>query len=450
MEKILKKYFSNFLYFYSHLGHRIFISFSLSMFVAIMDGLGLAMFLPLLEMVDGGQSSAEGLGKLSFLVSWIETFGLKIELSSVLFVMLLFFILKGVFKFIESYYKVLLQRYFIKRIRFSQLNLLANLDYKTFVQSDSGKIQNSVSGEVNKVLAAYNSYFYILQGAVMITVYMALAFTVNAQFTFLVIIGGSLTNLIYTRIFRKTKAISIRLTQSNHDFQGFLIQKVAHFKYLKATGTIKKYSAKLKSKVLEIEIYLMQIGLLNSFINAVREPLVIVVVVGVILIEVNWLGGSLGLILLSLIFFYRALTYLMNIQNYWNAFLENYGSLSNMRDFLEALSQGQDQNGTVQFEGFKEKLSLSNLSFSYGNKGVLHDINLKIFKNETIALIGESGSGKTSLMNILTGLVYPNQGDFCVDGISLQDLDRESFQNRIGYVTQEAVIFDDNIFNNVT
>lgn len=450
MQIFKTNFFKNFIYFYSYLGSKIFVSFALSFAVAIMDGLGLAMFLPLLEMVDGGESSAEGLGKLSFLVRWIKAFGFQMDLLSILGAMLVFFILKGFFKFVEGYYKILLQRYFIKKIRFSQLNLLTNMDYKAFVQSDSGEIQNTISGEVNKVLAAYNSYFFSLQGGVMIIVYMILAFTVNAQFTILVIIGGGITNLIYINIFKKTKAISIELTKSNHDFQGFLIQKVALFKYLKATGTIKKYSAKLQSKVIEIEVYLRQIGLLNSFINAIREPLVIVVVVGVILIEVKWLGGSLGLILLSLIFFYRALTYLMNLQNYWNAYLANYGSLSNMKDFLENLSQGQDGNGNFQFEGFKNKIVLSNVYFSYGDREVLQNINLEISKNETIALVGESGAGKTSLVNILTRLVSPNRGEISVDRISLQNLDKDSFQSRIGYVTQEAVIFDDTIFNNVS
>ncbi|WP_439481061.1 ABC transporter ATP-binding protein [Cyclobacterium plantarum] len=447
---MLKKYFIDFRYFFSFLGYRIFISFALSIGVAIMDGLGLAMFLPLLEVVDGELGTSKGLGKLGFLVDWLNKIGLSLDLKTVLSVMLLFFILKGVFKFLEGYYKVLLQRHFIRTLRFSQLELLANLDYKSFVQSDSGKIQNTVSGEVGRVLAAYNAYFFSTQGAVMILVYMALAFTVNAQFTILVIIGGGLSNLIYSRIFNLTKSISSKLTNSNHEFQGLVIQKVALFKYLKATGTIKAYSGKLREKVLEIEGFLSQMGLLNAGINAIREPLVIFVVVLVIFVEVNWMGGRLGLILLSLIFFYRSLTYLMNMQNYWNTYLGNHGSLTNMKKFLEELSIGQEQNGTIQFDRFKNKLCISDVSFAYDKTSILKNINLIISKNETIAFVGESGSGKTTLMNIISGLVYPNNGIVTVDGVLLQHLNKESFQKRLGYITQDPVIFDDSIFNNVT
>ncbi len=447
---MIQKYFKHFSYFYSYLGHRIFISFALSFGVALLDGLGLAMFLPLLESIGGERQSSESLGKLSFLLDGLESLNFPLTVTSILLVMLLFFLLKGVMKFIEGFYKVILQRYFIQKIRFSQIDLLTEYNYKSFVMADSGRIQNTVSGEVNKVLGAYNGYFYAMQGAIMVMVYTGLAFTVNPQFTLLVILGGSLSNFLYSWIFKKTKSISRKLTNSNHEFQGLLIQKVAFFKYLKATGQLKKFNFKLKDKITEIETYFKKIGLLNAFINGVREPIVILVVVAVILLEVNVFGRSLNLILLSLLFFYRALTYLMNLQNYWNAFLANHGSLENMQEFLAELTEGKEQNGKEVFKGFINEIQLEGVGFQYKEAVVLNDISFTIKKNQTIALVGESGSGKTTLMNILSGLVLPDQGVFKIDGKSITDMDRISYQKKIGYITQDPVIFDDTVFNNVT
>lgn len=447
---MIQKYFKHFSYFYSILGYRILISFSLSFGVALLDGLGLAMFLPLLEMMGDDAGTGESLGKLSFILDALAMLNIPMTLTSILLLMLAFFILKGIIKFIEGYYKVVLQRFFIQKIRFSQIDLLSSYNYKSFVMADSGKIQNTVSGEVNKVLGAYNSYFFTIQGGIMVMVYMGLALIVNPQFALLVIIGGGLSNFIYTWIFKKTKAISRKITNSNHDFQGLLIQKVAFFKYLKATGYIGDFRDKLKSKVIEIEVYLKRIGLLNAFINAIREPLVILVVVGVILLEVKLLDGSLNLILLSLLFFYRALTYLMNLQNYWNAFLANHGSLENMQEFLEDLKEGEDREGELLFSNFKDDIQVETLSFSYGKKRIINEVSFSIQKNQTIALVGESGSGKTTLMNLLTGLVLPDHGDVKIDGVSIKDLNRKSLQRSIGYITQDPVIFDDTIFNNIT
>src|SRR5690606_8353230 len=160
------------------------------------------MFLPLLQMIDGGEGNGDGLGKLDFLVDGMESLGIPLTISAVLLVMIGFFLMKGLFRFLEGYYKIYLQRYFIKKLRFANVELLSNYSYKSFVMADSGKIQNTISGEVDRVLGAYNAYFNAVQGACMVFVYMLLALSVNAQFTLLVVGGGALTNFIYSGIYK--------------------------------------------------------------------------------------------------------------------------------------------------------------------------------------------------------------------------------------------------------
>src|SRR5690606_36154027 len=111
------------------------------MVVGVLDGLGLAMFLPLLQMIDGGEGNGKGLGKLDFLVNGMEQLGIPLTISAVRLVMVGFFVMKGVVKFMEGYYKIFLQRFFIKKLRFANVDLLVNYSYKTFVMADSGKIQ---------------------------------------------------------------------------------------------------------------------------------------------------------------------------------------------------------------------------------------------------------------------------------------------------------------------
>src|SRR5690606_2658435 len=93
---------------------------------------------------------------------------------------------------------------------------------------------------------------------------------------------------------------------------------------------------------------------------------------------------------------------------------------------------------------------VQHLNFSYGEQTILKGVNLTIQKNQTVAFVGESGSGKTTLVNVLAGLLPPDSGDFKVDGLSSKELDVASYQQRIGYITQEPVIFNDSIYNNVT
>ncbi len=450
LKKFIKKYFYYFTYFYRHLRYRLFVAFGLSMLVAFFDGLGLTLFLPLLQTLDGGHSSGEGLGQLAFVVDGLEAMGISLNVVSILLVMLIFFGIKGVIKFIEGAYRTFLRRYFIKRLRYMTVESLGNFSYKSFVLSDSGRIQNTVSGEMDRVVNGFLNYLNFLQAIAMVGIYVLLALSVNVQFTVLVVVGGLLTNFIYSGLFSKTKQQSRLLTGSNHAFQGLLIQKVAFFKYLLATGSMEKFSRRLKELIDKIENSHRKIGLIGSFISAVREPLIIFIVVGVILIEIQFLGGSLGAIILSLMFFYRALTFLMSGQTFWNTLMNYHGSMDNLTEFLLELNKGRDRQGQVPFRGFEDKMEFKQLSFGYWDKPILKEISFELTKNTTLALVGESGSGKTSLMNLMAGLALPNAGELLVDGKPMSKLDRVSFQRRIGYITQEPVIFDDTIFNNVT
>ena len=450
---MLKKYFQHFSYFYSYLGYRIFISLGLSLLVGVLDGFGLAMFLPLLQMVEDSSQAAGGeqMGNMAFLVEGLQALGLTLNLRTVLLMILVFFSLKGVAKFIAEFYNVVLRQRFFKKIRLINIDLLTNYRYDAFVKSDSGRIQNTLSGEVGRVFRAYRTYFKALQDLVLVLVYVYMAFLANPQFAVLVAAGGLITNVVFVRIYRITKQQSRSLTRQNHAFQGLLIQQVAFFKYLKATGFIYHFASRLKNAVVDIEAAQRRIGVLASALMALREPLTMLVIVSVILVQIQFFGGSLGPLILSLLFFYRSLTSLMSVQNQWNAFLAVSGSLENMRAFTTELEKVQERPGITKVDAFRKKLEVRNLDFAYGEEKVLRQVSLTISKNETIALVGESGSGKTTLMNILCGLLPPEKpGTYFIDGTDAQQVNMASFQQRIGYITQEPVIFDDSIYNNVT
>ena len=414
--------------------------------------MGLAMFLPLLEMVadQNADATAEQMGNLSFVLHFVEWLGYGLNLTVVLLTMFLFFTLKGVFVWIEQYLGIMFRQFFIRKIRIEVIQFLDQYRFSEFVMADAGRIQNTMTGEVARVVGAYRTYSIMMQKLVLLCTYTFLAFLSNPRFAVMVAIGGLITNLLFRLMYKKTKILSRKLVNYNHGFQGLLIQQVTFFKYLKATGLISNYSENLKRKVVEIEQTQRGIGVLNSLMLGVREPLMIGIVVSVILIQVNWMGDSLGLIILSILFFYRALTAITQLQTQYNRFLEFSGSLYNFRVFANELKVGREKTGGWKFSNFKENIRLENVSFAYQGKKILTNISLQLNRHETVALVGESGSGKTTLMNILSGLLPPEEGLLTIDGVDCQELDLPTYQRHIGYITQEPVIFDDSIYNNVT
>ncbi|MEQ9168758.1 MAG: ABC transporter ATP-binding protein, partial [Fulvivirga sp.] len=452
IKSFIKKYFNYFSYFYSHLGYRVFVSLSLSLFVGALDGLGLAMFLPLLQMVDGepSASSSKEMGSLSFLLEGLAYFNIPLTLVTILLIILFFFSCKGIMKFLEGYFRVVYQQYFIKNIRLKNADLLAAYSYNAFSAADSGRIQNTFSGEVQRVNNAYKNYFMAVQAMVLVVVYLTLAFLSNPQFALIVIVGGVLTNFIFRNLYKLTKQRSKEITAQMHSFQGLLIQKVSNFKYLKATGFIFKYAKKLKERIEEIEYSQRKIGLLAALLQGIREPMTILIVISAIFIQVIYLEKPLGLIILSLLFLYRSLSSLMTIQNYWNNFLGLSGSLENMTEFTNELRTNEDIFKGENYRSLEKSVKIDNVDVSINERDILKQISFDIERNKTLAIVGESGSGKTTLINVLVGLIKPTRGNVYIDSKPLCDIDLRSFQSKIGYITQEAVIFSDSIFNNVT
>lgn len=453
LKNTLQKLLPHLAYFYRHLRYRMIVLLVTSIFVGLLDGLGLTMFLPLLELIADSEATAssEKLGNLAFLLDGLAWLGLELNLTVVLLTMLLFFAFKGLATFFERYMRVVYQQYFMAKIRLDNIQALANYSYNAFVSADAGAIQNTMSGEVERVMQAFRTYSTILQQLVMILTYTVLAFVASPGFAILIVIGGVLSNFLFSTLYRKTKVLSSELVQRNHSFQGLVIQTVAFFKYLKATSAIAPYTDFLRNKVLAIESTNRKMGVLNSVMLGLREPLMIGIVVGVIFIQIHVIGGALATVILSLLFFYRGLTSLTALQTSYNQFLGFSGSLNNMSQFIANLKNHPTITGKTAFNGFKNYIDLRDINFGYiANQPILNNVNLSIAKNEVVAFVGESGSGKTTLLNIIAGLITPTSGNYSIDGLSVSNLNIQTVQQRIGYITQDPVIFDDTVFNNVT
>ena len=450
-KKFVKKYFTGLSYFYSFLGYRILVIVFLSVIVGLLDGLGLSMFLPLLQLVsESATIDPDSLGRLRFLVDFFEVADIPLNLISILCLMLVFFFGKGLMLYFSGIYKVNVQQWFIKKLRISLVKGLNRLSYKFFVNTDFGRIQNTLTGEINKVSGAYTEYFTSFQYGILVFIYMVFAFFIDAQFAILVSMGGALTNFLYKNLYKNTKEASRKLTGENNIFQNLIIQNVGNFKYLKATGASDNYTKRLIESTSRIEKTNKKIGKLDALLNAGREPILITVVVSVIIIQITYFDTDLGPIIISLIFFYRALGYLVHLQIRWNKFLGASGSLENMTKFGKELRTNQEIKGNISFKGPIETIEFSNVSFNYGKTSILNDISFRINKKETIALVGESGSGKTTLVNIIAGLLPVDQGEFHINQIQTTKINSHDLQKKIGYITQDPVIFDDSLFNNIS
>ena len=452
LKELIKKNFQGFIFFYSQLGYKIYFVIVIGLLVGILDSLGLAMFLPLLQLVSGeGQAGGEQLGKLQIIVNILENLGWNLDLKTILLILSLFFTSKAIISYLGNVYQVNIRQFFLRRLRLSLTDNLNLISFKEFVLWDIGRIQNTFTTETERITNAIVHYFRALNLLVLLIVYLSFAFTMDAQFAFFVTIGGLLTHLISHYVFNLSIKASRQVTTQNHTFQGLILQYLNNYKYLKSTSGIVTYGKKIKRSILDIENNYRKLGIYSAFLISTREPFIILVISGVILIQVEVFGAELGSILISLLFFYRSLGALNQLQRSWNLYIKFSGSIENMVSFQHELALKREvRNEDVPFESFNESIQVQNLSFSFGEHKILENISFNISKNEAIAFVGESGSGKTTLVNLISGLFSPDQGEIFIDRKRIQNIVIQNYHQRIGIVTQEPTIFNDTIYNNVT
>jgi ABC-type multidrug transport system fused ATPase/permease subunit len=450
--KFRNNFWGYFKFYYSIIGNKFLVNLGLSISISFLDGLGLAMFIPLLQAVgeDGVVKDQGPGGTMRYFANAMRWFGLDMTITTILFFLVLLFSFKGLVKYFQLSYQVNLKHLFIKKVRFGLVDSLRSLSYKGFLTLDAGKIQNTLTSEVNRLFQSMNFYFNAAQSAVMLLTYVVLAFFANFQFALLVAVGAGLSNLIYKRIYIETQKASFGLSKKGNEFNGYLIQAIHHFKYLKSTNYFKTFSVRLKDVILKAEILNKKMGSYAAITQAGREPLIIIIVALVILIQVKWMGSSLSSIILSLLLFYRSLSFLMVIQNNWQSFIQSIGSMDAVATITAQMSEHKEVAGIQPYEGFTKAIELRDVSFYYGEVKILNNLNIKIPKNKTVAFVGESGAGKTTLANIIVGLISPDYGNLLLDGTDINQINLDSYRDSIGYISQEPVIFSDNIFNNIT
>jgi ABC-type multidrug transport system fused ATPase/permease subunit len=441
-------------FYYRITGNKLFLYLALSILVSLMDGLGLAMFIPLLEFVGNPDnksvSGKESLGQLHHIVDLVHNMGFNLTVNTILGMLVVLFAAKGVLKFIQLNFYAKLRHGFMMKVRSELLSRLQGLSYSGFLELDAGKIQNTFTAEVNRLFTGMTSYFTSAQNFFMLSTYIFLAFMANYQFALLVLVGSALSNFLYRKLYKRTKKNSLELTQRAISSNNFIIQAIHNFKYLKSTNTFVKYAARLQNVISKYERLNRSMGKIKAVSLSMKEPIIVSVVSAVILFQINVMGTGLNTILLSLFLFYRALNFLGQIQNDWQVFIENIGGMYAVCASATQMNEQKEIMGSAEFAGVKKHIVLKNVELYYGRVKALDGVTIKIPVKQTIALIGESGSGKTTIANLIAGLFKPKVGDILIDDTSLSHYSLNSFREKIGYISQESVIFNDNIFNNIT
>jgi len=432
---------------YGYTGRKLYILLLLFLFGGLSESIGVSMLLPVLN-IDKAVSDQDQYTKTIY--CFLESLGINISLFSLIILLLIAFLFKGAFVFLQKTFASYIRFNLIKDIRIDFCNKYKGMKYSYYTNTSIGYLNNIITTEVNRGVAALNRYTVVIGSLIFILIYISFAIIINYKMTFVVLCLSLLLFTLMRGLSRSSKKMSLLLSETNAQLQSLLIQTIYNFKYLKATNSFTHIFRHLNDKIKKNYIYQFKLEVLVTIPSSIIEPVSVLFLSGLVLYYVEFMGIPITEILVLMIFFYKAFNYVFRFQSDWQKFNAGLGGLEVIRKAGRDLDKNIERSGTRIVANINSGVELKDVNYSYDSRQVLFNINMNIPKNKSIGIVGESGAGKTTLFDILTGLLTPQAGRVCFDGIDYKEVDISSLRIIIGYVTQEPVIFNDTIENNIS
>jgi ABC-type multidrug transport system fused ATPase/permease subunit len=231
-----------------------------------------------------------------------------------------------------------------------------------------------------------------------------------------------------------------------------LVQGLQSLKYIVSTNQTAHLRSGVVGSVKRLTAYIFRKRMARAFTHSVREPVSVLLIVGLIAVQVAVFNDPVAPIFVALLLFHRAMQAVMSVQGHWQRTMDKIGSVEMVDNEFEAVLANQEGDGGRRLGPLREAIELRHVHFAYDedDEDVLHDVNVTVPANETVALVGESGAGKSTLIDMMTLMLRPRRGTVRVDGVPHDEIDLASWRDQIGYVSQETVVFDDTVANNIS
>lgn len=327
-------------------------------------------------------------------------------------------------------------------------------NYSYFLKQNMGFLNNIIIQQIGQVAQSFKFYGTIFTSLVFAGLYVAIPFMMQPLLACIMIVMGLPFLMLLYYINKKTKKLSSDSVTQYSRLTGLLIQSLNNFKYLKSTftyplviGKIEKVSMKLAQIMNRLAFW----GALSSF---GITPFAISLISILIYFQVTVMKTPPIEAVTVLALLYAASQKIITVPTAYQKFLGSFGAISNYQLFIREVFQNKEY---VKADGAKEpefagSLSLKNVSFMYesSRENVLKNIDIEIKPNSSVAFVGGSGSGKSTLINMISGILVPTEGYVELSGTKYSDLNLFSLRSKIGYVTQEPVIFSDTVRSNIT
>lgn len=437
--------------FEKFLGKRIYIIFFLGLIASISEAFGILMLLPLLESLDGSLEESE-LNDLSrYLFNFVAFIGFENSIPAIIILITFSFLLKGLITFASLGYSAFLIGELLRGLKSELFEKYSSMNFQYYSSQDTGHFTNLINEQPIKALEAFRQLTAFGGQLINTIVLLAIAFIMTWRFGLMAFGVGIILLLVFVNLNNYVRSLSRITATENGILTKWLIQMLHAFKYLTATGQTSLLKVNILKSINTLTDNQIKTGIAAAFTQSVREPIAVVFIMMVVLIQIFVFESKIEPILVSIVLFYRALNATLAVQSGFQGTFQHIGSMELVQDEFTRQENNKSSDGGTMLNPFSKEINIEDLSFKYIGKteDALKEITLKIPCKSSIAIVGESGSGKSTLIDTISLMHNPTSGKILIDGLDSKEINKKSWRKQIGYVSQDAVIFDDTVANNI-
>jgi subfamily B ATP-binding cassette protein MsbA len=381
--------------------------------------------------------------------------GIQVALLFVVLMVITTFLFKNLFNYLASHHIMHLKNGVLRDLRKSMYKKIVELPISYYSEKRKGDIMARMLGDVNEV---QNSFFSILELVVKepLTIIFALVtmFIISLKLTLFVLIFMPISGWIISKVAKNLRAKSLQAQRES----GFLIsivdETLGGLKVIKSYNAEPTFKGRFNDSVTRLLNLTNSIGSKNNLATPLSEFLGVTTIAillfyggNLVLVE-KTLDGSAFIVYLTLAF--NILTPAKAISKASYSVKNGLAAAERVFEVLEVENEIISKKNAIDKNTFDSDITIKNVNFKYEEETVLKDFSLQVKKGQTIALVGQSGSGKSTIANLLTRFYDVNEGTISIDGTDIKDINLQSLRGLMGLVTQDSILFNDTIKANIS
>jgi len=410
------------------------------------EGLSLTALLPVLS-VAAGESAAGGMGDV--VLEALARAHIQPTIGVLLLIIVAGIIVKSALLLIANRQVGYTVARVATDLRIALITALLACEWQYFARQRTGQLANSVATEANRAAIGFEygargiSFFF------QIVVYAAVALLISWQATLVSTGLGVLSAALMHSFMRSARRAGAGQTELMRELLSYLTDVLRSVKPLKAMARDSMAQASLQRQTDDLEDAIRREVMSRESLRALQDPLLAALAAFALYVALTWWGLGLPEVMVLVFLHVRLLGLLNKAQRQFQKVMVQESAYKALKKTIADAQREVEGGGGTITPTLDRSIEVEKLRFSYGNVPVLSGFSVTIPARSFVAITAASGTGKSTFLDLLCGLLKPQAGTIHIDGVPLDDLDLRQWRRLIGYVSQETVLLHDSILNNI-